>query len=190
MPVKVWGLFFVVLAASACSPGPPDDAEYLQKIQSWRAERDKTWGETTDPIPANRRAELLPLRYFPADPSYAVPAELKLSDTQPVVELQVSVVQPLESLHVTGVYTQPVPALQPSVVHMSLSLQVTGVYTQIAGSNPDADRHCGVVDPWVADFEPVAIGSCKFALVTGSNALTGLGTNSAGAARANTNPCP
>ena len=32
----------------------------------------------------------LPLRYFPPDSSYAVPAELKLSDTRPVVELPTS----------------------------------------------------------------------------------------------------
>ena len=62
----------------------------MQKIQAWRAERDKTWSETTDPIPADRRAEFLPLRYYPPDPSYAVPAELQLSDTRPVVELPTS----------------------------------------------------------------------------------------------------
>jgi uncharacterized protein (DUF1684 family) len=90
VPLKVRVLLVLAFAVVACSPGPPDDSEYVQKIQSWRAERDKTWSETTDPIPAARRAELLPLRYFPPDPTYAVPAELKLSDTQPVVELPTS----------------------------------------------------------------------------------------------------
>jgi len=70
------------------------------------------------------------------------------------------------------------------------TLKATGVYTQAAGANANAQRHCGVLDPWVPDFEPVPSGSVKFALVTGANALTGLGTNSAGAARPNTSPCP
>ena len=72
------------------------------------------------------------------------------------------------------------------------TLKATGVYTQAVGSNPNAQRHCGVLDPWVADFEPVPIGSLKFALVTGVTAGVegSLGTNSAGAARGNTNPCP
>jgi len=70
------------------------------------------------------------------------------------------------------------------------TLKATGVYTQVPGSNANAQKSCGVLDPWVADSEPVPIGTAKFALVTGANALTGLGTNSAGVTRPNTNPCP
>lgn len=85
-------LLLGVIAAAGCtsSPSPPDESSYLQKVESWRAERDKAWSETTDPIPADKRDLFLPLRYFPPDPSYAVPAELKLSDTRPVVELPTS----------------------------------------------------------------------------------------------------
>lgn len=81
-----------VIGTAGCtsSPGPAADAEYLQKVQVWRAERDETWSKTTDPIPEERRAELLPLRYFPPDLSYQVPAQLRLSDTRPVVELPTS----------------------------------------------------------------------------------------------------
>jgi uncharacterized protein (DUF1684 family) len=80
------------LGAVACtsSPAPPDESEYLDKVSSWRTERDRAWGESTDPIAPERRAELLPLRYFPANLKYQVPAELKLSDTRPVVELPTS----------------------------------------------------------------------------------------------------
>ena len=77
-------------AGCTSSPGPAADAEYLQKVQVWRAERDETWSKSTDPIPEERRAELLPLRYFPADLSYVVPAQLRLSETRPVVELPTS----------------------------------------------------------------------------------------------------
>jgi uncharacterized protein len=84
--------FFSAIVAASCtsSPSPPDDSSYVQTIESWRADRDKAWSETTDPIPAEKRSQFLPLPYFPPDPSYAVPAELKLSDTRPVVELPTS----------------------------------------------------------------------------------------------------
>jgi uncharacterized protein len=85
-------LVVAVLGAAGCtsSPSPQDDTVYLNKIVEWRAERDKAWSETTDPIPADKRGLFLPLRYYPPDPAYAVPAELKLSDTRPVVELPTS----------------------------------------------------------------------------------------------------
>ena len=55
-----------------------------------------------------------------------------------------------------------------------------------------ADRHRGLADPWVEDFESIAPGGSKFALVTGVQNGTewSLGTNSGGAQRPNTNPCP
>lgn len=85
-------LLLVSIGAAGCtsSPGPEDDAAYLNKVVEWRAERDKAWSATTDPIPADKRDLFLPLRYYPPDPAYAVPAELKLSDTRPVVELPTS----------------------------------------------------------------------------------------------------
>jgi uncharacterized protein (DUF1684 family) len=82
-------LLFAAIAVG-CTPSPPDDTSYVQTVQTWRAERDKAWSETTDPIPADRRDEFLPLPYYPPDPAYAVPAELRLSDTRPVVELPTS----------------------------------------------------------------------------------------------------
>ena len=96
VPKVSLALFLAVIAGgigtAGCtsSPGPAADAEYLQKVQVWRAERDETWSKTTDPIPEERRAELLPLRYYPPDLSYQVPAQLRLSDTRPVVELPTS----------------------------------------------------------------------------------------------------
>jgi hypothetical protein len=71
-------------------------------------------------------------------------------------------------------------------------LRATGTYTQAPGSNVLAERHCGLVDPWVEDFASVAVGKVKFSLVTGvAGAVeSSLGTNSAGMPRANTNPCP
>ena len=86
------GLLLIGAVALGCtsSPGPADDAAYLQKVIEWRVERDKTWSESDDPIPKERHAEFLPLKYFEPDANYAVPAELKLSDVRPVVELPTS----------------------------------------------------------------------------------------------------
>jgi uncharacterized protein (DUF1684 family) len=80
------------VAAAACTSGPsrPDDSSYIASIEERRAQKDREWRESTDPIPADRRDELLPLRYYPPDPSYAVPAQLRLSDDRPVVELPTS----------------------------------------------------------------------------------------------------
>jgi uncharacterized protein (DUF1684 family) len=88
--LRVLGFLLLGAFAAGCSPGPPDDAAYLQKVIEWRVERDKTWSESDDPIPKDRHAEFLPLKYFEPDANYAVPADLKLSDVRPVVELPTS----------------------------------------------------------------------------------------------------
>ena len=82
----------VVVAAAACNSGPPppDDSSYLTTIIEWRANRDREWSKTDDPIPVNRRGELLPLRYYPPDANYAVPAQLRLSDERPIVQVPTS----------------------------------------------------------------------------------------------------
>ena len=72
-------------------------------------------------------------------------------------------------------------------------LRATGTYTQAPGSNPMADRHCGLANPWVEDFDvPENAGGAKYALVTGitSGVEGSLGNNSAGTERPNANPCP
>jgi uncharacterized protein (DUF1684 family) len=89
---RVLSLLVLGAVAAGCSQAPPDDSAYLQKVIEWRAERDKIWSESDDPIPKARHAEFLPLKYFEPDANYAVPAELKLSDpeSRPVVELPTS----------------------------------------------------------------------------------------------------
>ena len=81
-----------VAAAVACNSGPPppDDSSYLTTIAERRATKDREFRESDDPVPANRRDELLPLRYFPPDPNYAVPAQLRLSEQRPIVEVPTS----------------------------------------------------------------------------------------------------
>jgi uncharacterized protein (DUF1684 family) len=64
-----------VLGGAACSPPPQT---YVDKIAAQRAQKDDGFRQAPDsPVPADKRATLLPLSYFPIDESYAVPATLE-----------------------------------------------------------------------------------------------------------------
>jgi len=79
--------------AAACTSGPSapvDPQAYAKTITEARAVKDKAFREEPEPIPADKRDALLPLRYFPPDPSYAAPAELKLANERPVFEMPTS----------------------------------------------------------------------------------------------------
>ena len=79
------------LLACTSGPAPPsDDVSYVERIQRQRTEKDNAWRATDDPIPADRRDIFLPLRYYAPDPKYAVPAQLRLSDTRLEVEMPTS----------------------------------------------------------------------------------------------------
>ncbi len=71
-------------------------------------------------------------------------------------------------------------------------LRTTGAYTQVPGSNPLADRHCGLLVANVDDPVVPAAGKVKFVLVTGMQDGTewSLGTDWSGVPRPNTAPCP
>ena len=77
----------------SCTSGPPapDDSGYAQQIEQARAEKDRSFSEDPDtPIPAEKRAAILPLKYYPVDPSFSVPASLKLSNDRPVFDMPTS----------------------------------------------------------------------------------------------------
>jgi uncharacterized protein (DUF1684 family) len=79
--------------AAACTSGPSapvDPRAYVQTITEARAVKDKAFREEPEPIPASKRDALLPLRYFPPDPSYTAPAELKLANERPVFQMPTS----------------------------------------------------------------------------------------------------
>jgi uncharacterized protein len=81
-------------AVSACSSGPPpppDESAQLAGIEERRAVKDRFMREDSEsPIPTDKRAVLLPLRYYPPDPTYSVPAALKLADERPVAPMPTS----------------------------------------------------------------------------------------------------
>jgi hypothetical protein len=78
------------LVLCACSPGPPEPKDYVAKIASDRAAKDAAFAKDNDPVPANRRAELLPLAYFPIDPEYDVPSALAPTNDPTIVEMPTS----------------------------------------------------------------------------------------------------
>jgi len=75
-----------LLVWSCSSPAPPSAKDYAARIASERVEKDAQFQKAKDsPIPPDRRAELLPLAYFPIDPDYDVPARLQpIEDQEPI----------------------------------------------------------------------------------------------------------
>ncbi len=71
-------------------------------------------------------------------------------------------------------------------------LRATGVYAQVPGSNPLAQRDCGLASPSDTDSVVPSDGEVAFWLVTGKSGGIegGLGVDSAGTPRPNANPCP
>ncbi len=67
-----------IVVSAACSNRPPDDpADYAQRVAAARSAKDADFQSETEPVPADRKAEFLPLAYFPVDPAYNVVAGLK-----------------------------------------------------------------------------------------------------------------
>jgi hypothetical protein len=80
------------LAVSCVSgPGAPDDSGEVRDIQAARAEKDRSWSQDPDsPVPTEKRAKILPLKYYAIDAAYIAPASLKLYDDRQVIEMPTS----------------------------------------------------------------------------------------------------
>ncbi len=101
-------ILLVLVALCGCTSGPkPEDDEqsYATELAAARAEKDALFQEAPDcdtvaegarcsPVPPAKRKMLLPLRYYPADSSYSVPAILKLAEERPVFEMPTSTGKP------------------------------------------------------------------------------------------------
>ncbi len=92
-----------VVLTTACSSGPgaPDSSSYLSDVAAARANTNRVFTDAAEcgaptatdecsPVPAARRATLLPLRYYEIDSGYNVPAALRLSENRPVFEMPTS----------------------------------------------------------------------------------------------------
>ncbi len=88
----------VLVAATAlpalviASCGRPAPASYAEDLAADRTTKDRLFQSAADsPVPAERRADLLPLAYFPADESFVVPASLEPSSgMEPAIEMPTS----------------------------------------------------------------------------------------------------
>jgi uncharacterized protein (DUF1684 family) len=71
-------VLFAIVAASCGSS--PQEEDYPAKIAAIRAAKDEAFKNDPDsPVPADKKATLLPLAYFPIDEGYTAPAALEPS---------------------------------------------------------------------------------------------------------------
>jgi len=85
-------VLILMAAVAACSSKPPEDPkDYVSTITARRAAIDSNFRNGSDsPVPKNRRAELLPLGYFPIEPDYKTGATLTPIDDTTVIEVATS----------------------------------------------------------------------------------------------------
>jgi uncharacterized protein (DUF1684 family) len=69
---------------------PPVARNCVADVAADRQAKDMQFLEEDDPVPKNRKAELLPLAYFEVDPEYCVPAALKPAPEETIVEMPTS----------------------------------------------------------------------------------------------------
>src|SRR4026209_1740660 len=79
------------LAAAGCNPKPPDETDYVKRIAAARAEKDTFFQTSSDsPVSGSNKALMLPLVYYPVDPTFNVPAALKPSDDRTTIMMPTS----------------------------------------------------------------------------------------------------
>jgi uncharacterized protein (DUF1684 family) len=93
--IALVALALPLLAACNSGPSAPDESRYIEQLSTARAVKDQAFREAPDsPVPADKRAKILPLAYYPIDPSFAVPAVLRLSEERPVFNMLTSSGEP------------------------------------------------------------------------------------------------
>ena len=84
-------VLLVCLLISACGSQPKEE-DYPAKIAAIRAAKDESFKNDPDsPVPADKKATLIPLAYFPIDESYAVPASLEPSADRSQIQVPTSI---------------------------------------------------------------------------------------------------
>ncbi len=74
---KVLPILLFTIGTTSCTIRPAEE-DYPAKIAAARAAKDEGFKNDSDsPVPADKKASLLPLQYFPIDEGYAVPASLE-----------------------------------------------------------------------------------------------------------------
>jgi uncharacterized protein (DUF1684 family) len=150
-PVVLWVVLTV--ASAACGNRPPDDPkDYVARIAAARAAKDADFQKSNDPVPAAKKAEFLPLAYFPIDPDYNVSAALKPSADEKPVMMPTSTGQPRQMRRVGSLeFTlkgQPMTltaiveadARDMNRITVMFSDMTSGTETYAAGRYIDLDR--------------------------------------------------
>ena len=91
--VKARSLSVLLLAVvvSACGSQPREE-DYTATIAAIRAAKDESFkSDPESPVPADKKASLLPLAYYPIDESYAVPATLEPSADRSQIQVPTSI---------------------------------------------------------------------------------------------------
>jgi uncharacterized protein (DUF1684 family) len=97
--MRVLRLFCIVpvacLILTACTSGAPpagdNEADYASRIAAERAAKDQAFrSQPNQPVPPDKVEEFVPLRYFPPDPEFIVPASLQPAKERAVVEMPTS----------------------------------------------------------------------------------------------------
>jgi uncharacterized protein (DUF1684 family) len=78
------------LSVGGCNPQPPDLEDYVARIAAGREAKDAQFQTEREPVPANLKAQLLPLEYFPINEAYSVPAVLKPFQNMETVQMVTS----------------------------------------------------------------------------------------------------
>jgi uncharacterized protein len=143
----------LLLLVCACSSKPPEDTrDYAQRIASDRAAKDDLFKSGSDPIPDAKKSDLLPLAYFPIDPSYDTPASLTPSDDRTIIDMPTSTGAP-RKMRKAGTLTfsikgQPYSMTafydltgKPDHLSVMFSDMTSGTETYAAGRYLDLDRN-------------------------------------------------
>lgn len=88
-PIR-WAVCAVVLGmlTGACSPSP---VPYADDVAAWRATKDRFMRESSEsPVPAEKRGGFAPLTYFAINAEYRVPAALKLTPGNQIIQMSTS----------------------------------------------------------------------------------------------------
>lgn len=83
------------IALAGCNAGNPPPAEgegdYVSLVQVERSAKDDAFrSQPNEPVPPAKVGEFVPLKYFPPDPDYVVPASLNPSTERIVIEMPTS----------------------------------------------------------------------------------------------------
>lgn len=140
------------LTGAACRNAPPAPTDYVGKVEASRTAKDANFQATNDPIPEDKKAEFLPLAYFPVDPDYNVPGVLRPSTESPTMMMPTSTGQQREMRRVGQLEftlkSQPmkltafveVGAADLNRLFVPFSDMTSGTETYPAGRYMDLDR--------------------------------------------------